>query len=200
MANVTNSKVIFGNEVLIDLTADTVTQSDVLTGKTFHDKSGAILTGSCDYDADTSDATATAGEILATKTAYVNGSKVTGNMPNRGGVSGTISDVSTPYAIQNGYHDGSGTVAIDSTEAAKIIPGNIKDGVVMLGVTGTYTGEGVTAEAISATPYTTQKVYLPGTGYDYISQVTVNAISDSRVLDPTSGGYIVTIGAVDPNV
>jgi hypothetical protein len=114
-------------------------------------------------------------------------------------VSGTISDVATPYAIQNGYHDGSGTVGIDATEAAKIIPSNIKDGVQMLGVTGTYTGEGVTAEAISATPYTTQKVYLPGAGYDYISQVTVDAISDNRVLDPVSGGYIVTIGAVDPN-
>lgn len=200
MANATNSKVIFGNEVLIDLTQDTVAQSDVLSGKTFHDKSGATLTGNCSYDADTSDATATAGEILNTKTAYVNGSKVTGNMPNRGAVSGTISDVSTPYSIQNGYHDGSGTVAIDSTEAAKIIPGNIKDGVQMLGVTGTYTGEGATSEAISVTPYTTQKVYLPPTGKDFISQVTVAAISDQRVLDQTSGGYIVTIGAVDPNV
>lgn len=194
-----NSKVIFGNEVLIDLTQDTVTAADILTGKTAHDKSGAIIAGTCDYDADTSDADATAAEILATKTAYVNGSKVTGSMPNRGGVSGVISDVSTPYAIQNGYHDGSGTVGIDATEAAKIIPSNIKDGVQVLGVTGTYTGEGVTAEAISATPYTTQKVYLPGAGYDYISQVTVNAISDNRVIDPVSGGYIVTIGAVDPN-
>ena len=200
MANATNSKVIFGNEVLIDLTQDTVTQSDVLSGKTFHHKSGEIQTGTCTYDADTSDANATASEILNTKTAYVNGSKVTGSMPNRGGVSGTISNVSTPYSIQNGYHDGSGSVAIDSTEAAKIIAGNIKDGVEILGVTGTYTGEGVTAEAINATPYTTQKVYLPGAGYDYISQVTVAAISDQRVLDQTSGGYIVTIGAVDPNV
>lgn len=195
-----NSKVIFGNEVLIDLTSDTVTASDLLSGVTAHDKSGDVITGQCTYDADTSDATATAGEILNTKTAYVNGTKVTGNMPNRGAVSGTISAVGTPYQIQNGYHDGSGTVAIDSTEAAKIIPGNIKDGVVMLGVTGTYTGEGATSEAITVTPYLTSKTYLPPSGKDFISQVTVNAIADSRVVDPVSGGTIVTIGTVDPNV
>ena len=33
-----NSKIIFGGEVLIDLTADTVTEDKVLSGVTFHDK------------------------------------------------------------------------------------------------------------------------------------------------------------------
>lgn len=78
------NKVVYGSATLIDLTSDTVTANDILTGKTAHDKSGAPITGSCAYDANTKDATAGAAEILATKTAYVNGSKVTGTMTNQG--------------------------------------------------------------------------------------------------------------------
>lgn len=192
------NKVIFGNTTLIDLTSDDVTASDVLSGKIFHTKDGETATGTCSYDADTSDADAVAAEILATKTAYVNGSKLTGTMPNRGGVTGTISSVSTPYSVQAGYHDGSGTVGIDSTESAKIIASNIKDGVSILGVTGNYTGEGVTAQSKSATPYTTAQTILPDSGYDYLSQVDVAAIS--FVVTPNSaGGNTVTIGDVAPS-
>lgn len=193
------SKVIYGNTTLIDLTSDTVDSAHMLSGYTAHGADGEAVTGSCTFDADTSDATATASEILATKTAYKNGAKVTGEMPNRGAVTGSISDKNTPYAIQNGYHDGSGTVGIDSTEAAKIIAGNIKSGVSILGVTGDYAGEPVTAEPISVTPYTTQKTYLPPSGADYISQATVAAIAYQEVTDPVHGGKIVTIGTIDPD-
>lgn len=191
------NKVIYGNDTLIDLTGDTITASDLASGKTAHDRSGAIITGTNTYDADTSDADAVASEILATKTAYVNGSKVTGSMPNRGSVTGSISTKAGTYSIQNGYHDGSGTVGIDSTEQAKIIAENIKDGVQILGVTGTYTGEGVTAQAKTATPYTTQQTIIPDSGYDYLSQVTVNAIAYEET-DNSAGGKTATIGTVAP--
>lgn len=193
------SKVIYGNTTLIDLTSDTVDSAHMLSGYTATGADGERVVGACTYDADTSDATATAAEILDTKTAYVGGSKVTGSMPNRGAVAGAISDKTVPYAIQNGYHDGSGTVGIDATEAAKIIAGNIKSGVSILGVTGDYAGEPVTAEPISVTPYTTQKTYLPPSGADYISQATVAAIAYQEVTDPVHGGKIVTIGTIDPN-
>lgn len=193
------NKVIFGNQTIIDLTDASLGQSDgakILSGESAYGKDGEKITGSCTYDADTSDATATASEILSGQTAYVNGNKVTGTMPNRGAVAGTIDDLSTPYTVPQGYHDGSGTVEVDSTEAAKIIPGNIKDGVEILGVTGTYTGEGVTAQAKTATPYTTQQVILPDTGYDYLSQVTVEAITYTET--PNAYGTTVQIGAVAP--
>lgn len=193
MANVYNNKVILGGETLIDLTPDDVTRSDVLSGTYFHLPSGERTTGTCTYDADTSTGTATAAEILYSKKAWVNGVELTGDMPNRGAVSGYISTKAGTYTIQNGYHDGSGTVGIDSTEQNKIIAGNIKSGVTILGVTGDYTGEGVSAQSKTATPSLTQQVILPDTGYDYLSQVTVEVIPVTRTDNP-SGGVTVTIG------
>lgn len=84
------NKVIYGGQTLIDLTVDDVTRASVLSGIKFHLPSGEATTGTCEYDAKTSDATAVAAEILATKTAYVNGAKIVGSMPNRGAVDGSI--------------------------------------------------------------------------------------------------------------
>jgi len=196
MANQYVNKVIYGGETLIDLTNDDVTAAQVLSGAKFHLPSGASATGTCTYDADTSDATATAAEILATKTAYKNGSKLTGTMPNRGAVTGTISTKAGTYTIQNGYHDGSGTVGIDATEQAKIVATNIREGVQILGVTGTMSGsEDVHAQTKTVTPSTAAQTITPDTPtYNYLSQVTVEAIPVTRT-DNTAGGVTVTIAA-----
>ena len=131
------NKIIYDGNTLIDLTGDTITASDLAYGVTAHDNSGSAITGTSTKDSDTSDATAVQAEILATKTAYSNGTKLTGTMPNNGSVTGTISTKAGQYTIPLGYHDGSGKVSISSTEQAKIIAGNIKSGVQILGVTVT---------------------------------------------------------------
>ena len=198
MPNEYKNKIIYGDQVLIDLTADDVTTSDVLSGKKFHLPSGAPGTGTCTYDANTSDATAVAAEILATKTAYKNGTKLTGTMPNRGAVTGTISTVAGEYTIPQGYHDGSGKVSIVSTEQTKLIATNIREGVTILGVTGTMSGsESVKATSVSVTPYTTSQTITPSDLGDFnsITQINVAAIAYTET-DNAAGGVTVTIGTV----
>lgn len=188
------SKVVYGGNTLIDLTADTVVADKVLTGYTAHGADGEVITGTCNFDSNTQDATASDSEILSGKTAYVKGSKKTGTMKNNGAVSGKISTKAGEYTVPQGYHDGSGKVTIDSTEQAKIIATNIREGVTILGVTGNMSGtEGALPQAKTVTPSTSQQEILPDEGYNYLSQVTVLAIPYVES-ENSAGGTTVTIG------
>lgn len=188
------NKVIYGGRTLMDLTADTVTAEDLLLGVTAHDKSGAQIVGSCSYDVDSGDATATVAEILLGKTAYARGAKLTGTMPNNGAISQQISEKGQEVTIAQGYHDGSGKVSIDSVEQAKLISGNIKQGITILGVEGSLEpSSAVTAQSKTATPSTEEQVILPDEGTDYLSQVTVLAIPYAES-ENAAGGTTVTIG------
>ena len=190
----TKNKVIFGNTVLIDLTADTVTADKILASYTAHDASGAIITGTCDFDVNSQDATVKVAEMLDGKTAYAKGTKLTGTMPNNGAVSLTISTLDQEVSIAQGYHDGSGKVTILDTEKAKLIASNIKQGITILGVEGTLEpSSAVTVQSKTVTPTKDQQVVLPDEGYDYLSQVTVNAIPYVET-ENSAGGLTVTIG------
>lgn len=192
--NTYNSKVIFNGDVLMDLTGDTVTAASLLKGITAHGKDGAPITGTCDWDAATGDATAAAAEILTGKAAYVKDKKVTGTMPNRGAVAGKISTKAGAYTVPQGYHDGSGKVTIDSTEQAKLIPTNVREGVTILGVEGTMSGsENMKPQSKSVTPKASAQTVLPDEDYNCLSQVEVAAIPYA-VSDNTAGGKTVTIG------
>lgn len=114
----------------------------------------------------TGDGNAAAAEILAGKIGYVKGQKVTGSMPNRGAVSQSLA-INGTYTIPAGYHNGSGKVtqSIPTKGAASyrpgtsaqtiaagqylsgaqtiqgdgnLVAGNIRKGVSIFGVAGTY--------------------------------------------------------------
>lgn len=186
------NKVIYGGNTIMDITDTTAGASDVASGKYFYTNAGVKTQGTSTKDSDTTDATASASEILYGSTAYVNKNKITGEMVNNGAVTGTISTVAQQYTIGIGYHDGSGKVSISSTEQAKIIASNIKSGISILGVTGTYSGESATAQSKTVTPSTSSQTVLPDVGYDYLSQVTVNAIPYTETAN--TYGTTVTIG------
>ena len=188
------NKIIYGGNVLIDLTADTVTADKLLSGITAHDKSGEIIQGTCTYDSDTQDATVAVAEMLIGKTAYARGSKLTGTMPNNGAVTGSIETKDGTFSIPLGFHDGSGSVSISLAEQAKLISANIKSGIEILGVIGSYSGEAVTAQSKdNIVPKTTSQTILPDPEFDYLSQVVVTAIPYTESAN-SAGGITVTIG------
>mgnify|MGYP000475270344 FL=1 len=196
MANQYVNKVIIGAEVKLDLTGDDVTPDKLAKGIKAHDKSGAPIVGTSTYNADTTDATATAAEILQGKTAYAKGAKVTGTMPNKGAVTLNVTKKSTPVTIPMGFHDGSGKAQVDPAEAAKIIPENIRDGINILGVAGTMSGtEGAKPQAKTVTPtFEAQEITPDSPEYNFLSSVTVNAIPVSYT-DNEQGGQTLKVGA-----
>lgn len=188
------NKVIYNGEVLIDLTADTVTADNLLKDVTAHDKSGSAIVGACPFDVDSSDATAAVGELLEGKTAYARGAKITGAMKDNAAVAGVIATKEQEYTVPQGYHDGSGKVSIDANEQAKLVPGNIREGVTVLGVEGTMSGsEDSKPQAKSVIPSAEEQIVLPDEEYNCLSQVTVVAIPYVEAKN-AAGGTTVTIG------
>lgn len=84
----------------------------------------------------TSDATAAAGHILSGKTAYVNGSKITGSIPSKGAATYTPSTQNQTIAAGN-YLSGAQTIKGDGN----LVAGNIAKGKTIFGVAGTYTSD-----------------------------------------------------------
>lgn len=84
---------------------------------------------------DTASADVSGADLLTGKTAFGASGSVSGSMANNGSTSGTISTKAGTVTIPAGYTTG-GTVAISSTEQAKIVASNIKSGVTLLGVAG----------------------------------------------------------------
>lgn len=85
--------------------------------------------------------TATSADLLLNKTAVGSSGEITGSMPNNGAVN--ITPSTSAQTIPAGYTSGGTVAAVDNTIDANITPENIKAGVTILGITGTYTGEDI---------------------------------------------------------
>ena len=132
---------------------------------------------------DTTGASAGAGDILTGKSAFGSAGSVNGSMANNGALSGTISTKAGTYTIPAGYTTG-GSVAISSTEQAKIISGNIKSGVTILGVAGsTAVVDTSDADATAAQILSGVSAYVNGTKISgQMTAVVVSQDSTTKVL------------------
>jgi hypothetical protein len=125
---------------------------------------------------DTTDAGAKTTSVKDGEWFYADGKKQEGTMPVNGAVNGTISTKDGTVSVPEGYTPG-GTVGIASTEKEKLIPNNIRQGVTVLGVSGTMSpSEGVNAQSKAVTPTKSEQVVQPDSGYTHLAQVTVAAI------------------------
>ena len=133
---------------------------------------------------DTTGATAASGDILTGNSACLGTGFVAGSMPNNGAVSGSISKADGTYTIPAGFHNGKGAVRISSEEQAKLVSGNIKAGVTILGVSGKSsvvdTGD---ATAAAGTIISGKTAYVNGTKVTgSLTTVTVSQDSLTKVL------------------
>ena len=133
---------------------------------------------------DTTGAAAASGDILTGKSAFIGNGFVAGSMPNNGAVSGSISKADGTYTIPAGFHNGKGAVRISSEEQAKLVSGNIKAGVTVLGVSGKSsvvdTGD---ATAAAGTIISGKTAYVNGTKVTgSLTTVTVSQDSLTKVL------------------
>ena len=69
---------------------------------------------------DTTGATGTAENVLVGKTVFGAAGVLTGTMPDNGAQTEKITKVADAVKIAKGYHNGTGTVAIDAAEQEKI--------------------------------------------------------------------------------
>ena len=205
------------NKVLADLKKEgyvltedaNATASDIVKGKTAY-VNGELITGTMSV-LDTSDATAMSEYIAKGKTAYVNGELVIGKMKVMSGQEITTKGASID--IPGGaYAEGDIIIKGDPD----LTPDNIRSGVLLFGVQGTYTAEEPKYRVFynldggsnhSANPLTYRKSETPLTlhdpyreGYVFDGWIEGNVIPKGSTGDLTFTALWTKIAEPDPIV
>lgn len=151
---------------------------------------------------DTSDATATAAQILDGATAYVDGELVEGTMPNNGAVTETLDTATTSYTVPAGYHSGTGKVSV-SLETKSATPtkspqtispstGKLLSSVSVAAIPEAY--QDVTSVTATAADVLTGKVIVSATGEKITGSMANNGTISGTIDGLTATSYSVPAG------
>lgn len=121
-----------------------------------------------------------AGNLLTGSKAYGAFGAVIGTMANNGALSATISDKTTIVPLQEGYYT-SGAIGISAQEQEKIISGNIKSGVTILGVSGSSTVKDVSDTTATTATVVSGYEFYGASGAKVQGSLTVPVISQDSV-------------------
>lgn len=128
-----------------------------------------------------------AGDILSGKTAWVNGSKVTGTMVNRGSTSSTL-NAGSSYTIPSGYHNGQGKVTASSLSSQTSADASASH--ILSGKTAWVNGSKVTGTMANRGSYTSPVSIAWGSG---------NSANNLYVRIP-QGAYLTNTTAGSPEI
>lgn len=151
---------------------------------------------------DVTSVTATADDVLATKTIVdKTGAVIAGAMVNNGSVEQTIDIVTPSYTIPKGYHDGTGTVSLDAetksatpTKKAQTVEastGKVLSAVTVAAIPDEF--QDVTAVTATADKVLTGSDFVDAAG-NVVSGTMANNGAIEQVLDVKTTSYTVPVG------
>lgn len=161
------------------------------------------IDGTLEVGIDTSDATATANDIVIDKTAYVNGEKITGTIPNNNDVN--ITPTTSQQVKERGLYNSITVEAVTNEIDSNIQPENIKKDISILGITGTLE-EGIDTSDADATP---EDIISPKTAYVNGQKITGTVVNQGEItIEPSTEeqikekGYYsnIRVNAVTSNI
>ena len=191
----------------VSINPETKTVTPTTSQQTVSPTSGKVLSSVTvnaipEQYVDTSDATATAAQILDGATAYVDGELVEGTMPNNGAVTETLDTTTTSYTVPAGYHSGTGKVSV-SLETKSATPtkspqtispsaGKLLSSVSVAAIPDAY--QDVTGVTAVAADVLTGKVIVSATGEKITGSMVNNGTISGTIDGLTATSYSVPAG------